>query len=189
MAHKDPEKVRVYNAAYQVAHLAEHRARSAAYYAAHREKVLASQAGYAADRREIKRVYDATYRVANLDKLRVSQSAYRATNAAKIRTYHRAYRVANPEKRQSNAARRRARKANAPINDFTAAQWREIQTAFDHRCVYCEKRAKGHLTQDHITPLSEGGNHTLSNIVPACKSCNSKKGTGKPLCPIQPLLL
>lgn len=29
----------------------------------------------------------------------------------------------------------------------------------------------------------------LHNIVPACQSCNSKKGRKAPLCPVQPLLL
>ena len=107
--------------------------------------------------------------------------------------YYRAYHQKNslrfkPLYRQSKA-RRRAHKYAAPINDFTAAQWREMQDVWDHRCTYCGKRAKGHLTQDHLTPLSKGGNHTASNVVPACKSCNSKKHTGPPLKPVQPLLL
>ena len=84
---------------------------------------------------------------------------------------------------------RRARKAGAAVNDFTHMQWVEMQRAYDHRCVYCGKRAKGHLTQDHITPLSRGGNHTVSNIVPACRECNCKKHTGEILSPVQPLLL
>ncbi len=38
------------------------------------------------------------------------------------------------------------------------------------------------LTQDHITPLSEGGNHTLSNIVPACLSVIPKSMPAHHLC-------
>jgi 5-methylcytosine-specific restriction endonuclease McrA len=64
-----------------------------------------------------------------------------------------------------------------------------MQTHYDHRCVYCGKRAKGHLTQDHLTPLAKGGNHTKNNIVPACRKCNAIKGTRGPLVPVQPLLL
>lgn len=45
------------------------------------------------------------------------------------------------------------------------------------------------LTKDHSTPLSKGSAHTLTNVVPACQSCNSKKHTGPPLKPVQPLLL
>jgi 5-methylcytosine-specific restriction endonuclease McrA len=86
-------------------------------------------------------------------------------------------------------ARRRSRKYSAAICDFTKQQWIALQEAFKHRCAYCGKRAKGKLTQDHIVPLSKGSNHTLSNIVPACLSCNQKKNNGKPIVPVQPLLL
>lgn len=44
-------------------------------------------------------------------------------------------------------------------------------------------------TTAHLVPLAKGGTHTFSNVVPACQSCNSKKGTGAPLVPVQPLLL
>jgi 5-methylcytosine-specific restriction endonuclease McrA len=84
---------------------------------------------------------------------------------------------------------RRALQAGSAVNDLTPAQWLTIQATFDHRCAYCGKRAKGHLSQDHVTPLTKGGAHTLSNIVPACHSCNSKKGNRAVLKPVQPLLL
>jgi 5-methylcytosine-specific restriction endonuclease McrA len=87
-----------------------------------------------------------------------------------------------------NVERRRARKASAPVNDLTAAQWKEIKARFGHRCAYCGVKPKT-LTQDHITPLSQGGSHTASNIVPACITCNAKKGTKAVLAPVQPLLL
>ncbi|MDB4875733.1 MAG: hypothetical protein JWM41_2179 [Gemmatimonadetes bacterium] len=29
---------------------------------------------------------------------------------------------------------------------------------------------------DHVIPISRGGSHTRENVVPACRSCNSKKG-------------
>ena len=42
---------------------------------------------------------------------------------------------------------------------------------------------------DHLTPLSKGGSHTVSNIVPACRPCNSRKGVKEVLRPVQPLLI
>lgn len=89
---------------------------------------------------------------------------------------------------RTHNARRRARKNGAEVNNLTPAQWEEIQVAYDYRCVYCGRKMK-RLTQDHITPLSKGGNHTVQNVVPACYACNYKKRTGPPLVPIQPLLL
>ena len=50
--------------------------------------------------------------------------------------------------------------------------------ASDGECVYCEKDVGIlNLTIDHIVPLIEGGENTLSNIQPACRSCNSAKHT------------
>jgi hypothetical protein len=83
---------------------------------------------------------------------------------------------------------RRARKKNAPINDLTHAQWEIIQRVFGYRCVYCGVKSLS-LTQDHLTALSNGGSHTVSNVVPACAACNSKKGRNGVLKPVQPLLL
>lgn len=95
---------------------------------------------------------------------------------------------ANPHIYQVQNARYRARKAAAPCNDFTAKQWLAMKVHYGNRCAYC-KRKMQRLTQDHITPLSKGGAHTYTNIIPACQSCNSRKATGAPLVPIQPLLL
>jgi 5-methylcytosine-specific restriction endonuclease McrA len=71
-------------------------------------------------------------------------------------------------------AQRRALKKGAAVCDLTRRQWESIKEAYGYRCAYCSKRPK-RLTQDHIIPLSKGGNHTESNIVPCCRACNSKK--------------
>ena len=43
-------------------------------------------------------------------------------------------------------------------------------------CYYCETIVSpSHLTMDHVLPLSQGGKTTKGNLVPCCKSCNSKK--------------
>lgn len=41
-------------------------------------------------------------------------------------------------------------------------------------CVYCDQPAE---TADHLVPLIRGGENTLDNLVPACLSCNSSKGS------------
>ena len=46
-------------------------------------------------------------------------------------------------------------------------------------CVYCGKNAQ---TWDHVYPLVSGGEmsgygHTLGNLVPSCRDCNSEKGS------------
>jgi len=96
----------------------------------------------------------------------------------------------HPDEKRAPVERRRSRKVNAAINDFTAKQWRALCKAMGYRCAYCgEKFAYKDLTEDHITPLSQGGNHTLSNILPACRSCNCRKRDKAVPCPVQPFLL
>jgi 5-methylcytosine-specific restriction endonuclease McrA len=118
-----------------------------------------------------------------------NHAQYYANNREAVIQKTTAYRKANPQVASATQRKRRAEKKGSLINDFTHKQWLEMQIAYNHRCAYCGKRCKGRLTQEHITPISKGGSHTLSNIVPACQSCNSKKATGPPLCPVQPLLI
>ena len=63
---------------------------------------------------------------------------------------------------------------NCVVNDFIKADWQEILQTFNYRCAYCHKESN-RMEKDHIIPLSRGGNHTKSNIIPACRSCNSRK--------------
>lgn len=51
----------------------------------------------------------------------------------------------------------------------------------ENRCQYCgTEKARKELTVDHIIPRSRGGRNTFTNIVAACKECNSKKGDKTP---------
>ena len=69
---------------------------------------------------------------------------------------------------------RRRKYAQNVISDLTTKEWDNIQTYFDFKCAYCGKGSV-QLTQDHVIPLSKGGNYTKSNIIPACRTCNAKK--------------
>ena len=43
-------------------------------------------------------------------------------------------------------------------------------------CHYCKKRfPPKELTMDHVVPIVRGGRSVKSNIVAACKECNSQK--------------
>ncbi len=60
-----------------------------------------------------------------------------------------------------------------PGDDLTFEQWQEILEKYGHRCAYCG--APDAKTMDHVVSIKAGGLHTASNVVPACKSCNSSK--------------
>lgn len=115
------------------------------------------------------------------------KQTYALANKENILASGRAWSARNKEQVALKAARRRAR-ARSVLRTLTLAQWREIKDAYGHRCVYCRRKMK-HLTMDHIIPLIKGGAHTAQNVVPACRSCNSRKRDGGPLVPVQPLLL
>lgn len=56
-------------------------------------------------------------------------------------------------------------------------------------CMYCGTQCTEHqLTRDHVAPLSRGGTDVWSNVVAACKSCNTRKGGRRPEQANMPLL-
>lgn len=59
--------------------------------------------------------------------------------------------------------------------ELRASQWWKRRCA-KGLCYWCLTviPAKD-LTMDHIVPVARGGKSTKSNVVPACKTCNSKK--------------
>lgn len=58
-----------------------------------------------------------------------------------------------------------------------------------HVCAYCGGLfADADLTVEHITPVSRGGRLTWTNVVTACRSCNTRKGNRTPEEARMPLL-
>ena len=75
----------------------------------------------------------------------------------------------NPTKRAVYRQNRRARERGR----ITSADWLAVLERHGHPCAYCG--TDGPLTMDHVIPLAKGGAHDPSNIVPACRRCNSRK--------------
>jgi len=46
---------------------------------------------------------------------------------------------------------------------------------WEGKCAYCGK--EGSLEIEHLVPRSRGGSNRVSNLVVACRACNTKKGT------------
>ena len=104
-------------------------------------------------------------------------------NTERNRQKVREWRLKNPDKERSRIYIRRRRLLgweNAQITitpeakRLTSDEWEEIKQQYDYCCAYCGESQKA-LTQDHVKPLSKGGLHTVKNVVPACRTCNSKK--------------
>lgn len=129
--------------------------------------------------RQNKRKWKREHPEAVLAERRRYEAKHGDTVRAARRTRQTRWRKLNPVKfREQNQQTRRRRLAREKgvIATLTRDQWLAIQKAYNHQCAYCGKKAN-RLTQDHVIPLSKGGNYTADNIVPACQSCNSRKGT------------
>ena len=158
-----PEKKKASSAAYRAANLEHVRAISNASYERHREMISSRRKVVYEERWAEKRAY---------------HNDYYADNAEEKRAYNREYFRTHPEARESvkcAVERRRARKAGLP-DTLTRSQWGAIKAAYKGCCAYCGKEVE-RLTQDHVIPIKKGGGTTADNIVPACRPCNSRKGT------------
>jgi len=85
----------------------------------------------------------------------------------------------NPEVRFISRKAGKARKAGATLVDLTVQQWASLKELYDFECAYCGASVAV-LTMDHIQALARGGQHTVTNVVPACLPCNQRKHDGPP---------
>jgi len=58
-------------------------------------------------------------------------------------------------------------------HDLTDDQWHALMDAWGG-CAYCGGDGAA-LQKDCMLPISRGGRYTLTNVVPACASCNASK--------------
>jgi hypothetical protein len=58
-------------------------------------------------------------------------------------------------------------------HDLTEHEWAALKDAWGG-CAYCGA-GQARLQKDCMLPISCGGRYTLTNVVPACPSCNASK--------------
>lgn len=183
----------VYHQHYYRAHAEQLKARSRLRHHHNRDAILAKKrARYQKKRAEIlakNRLYQKTHRAEiNAHKqARILTPAQQERKREWQRRYYRSHRAQVLACTREQGRKRRAARQGVAVS-LTVEQWVTVLKVYKSRCAYCGKRAR-RLEQDHITPISKGGGHTLFNVVPACRQCNGKKGANAPLCPIQPLML
>ena len=105
---------------------------------------------------------------------RIEDPEWHERSMAKLRQW----KAANPERvrlrKRARTNKRMEYILENGVHDFTHKQWLHLIAHWDYTCAYCDKRG-GTLEREHVISLSKGGEHTLSNIVPACGTCNRKK--------------
>lgn len=122
--------------------------------------------------------YNRRWRERNRDYIKEYGKRSRENNPSQVN----AWRKANPD-RAREQGRIGTQKRRARLRDvhgsLSASELRARLETFGGACCYCG--AKGKLLEaDHFLPLSAGGTHTPSNIVPACGSCNRSKNAADP---------
>lgn len=74
---------------------------------------------------------------------------------------------------RAKRCRRRGREAG-DYGYWTWGDFMRIAQRFSFCCAYCGAKPD-RLDPDHVVPVSRGGPNTLTNLLPACLSCNSDK--------------
>jgi len=99
---------------------------------------------------------------------------WRDENKKHLSNYSSQWYKDNQDARLVRGSRRRGMVSRAK-GKFTKQQWQARLEYHGHQCRYC--RRTGPMQIEHMIPLSRGGANFPSNLVPACKGCNTKKGT------------
>ena len=60
-------------------------------------------------------------------------------------------------------------------HDLSVTQWSALKAAWGG-CAYCGAADK-QLQRDCVLAIARGGRYTLDNVAPACRSCNTSKGS------------
>lgn len=142
------------------------------YYEENKEAISqAKRAHYLGNKEKYKEQFRA-YRERNREKLLAKDRAYNKENRERRREYERDYYKQNPDKLRGKHNRRRSRRSGLKAN-LTTEQWEQICSIFSFTCAYCGQLSD--LEQEHFVPLTQGGEYTQDNIIPACRSCNASK--------------
>lgn len=201
------EDIAEYHRRYRETHREEKAARDKAYAQKHREKIAEYQKAYRQENAETASEYQRKYREEHREALieygreyykanrhkRVEYSReYYRQNRSAIAAYGREYYKANreaidarvreycerkPEVRRHAQNNRRAKIRDSMVVKFSAEDLALRMSYFGNKCWMCSGPFE-HI--DHVKPISKGGSHMLSNLRPACRSCNSSKSAKWP---------
>jgi 5-methylcytosine-specific restriction endonuclease McrA len=134
------------------------------HYVQHRNTYINRAKQYKKDHPQETAQYRKDYLITHPDKLNIWHTTYRR-KFPEIKSFH---------NRQTNYKRR----LNIAEDKITSQEWLELCQLLEYHCAYCDEVIPfNKLTMDHIIPLSRGGKHCITNILPACNSCNCSKGS------------
>ena len=111
----------------------------------------------------------------NKDKYYINRKNYTEENLEKLQEVQKDWRHNNKDKLKGYVTEREQHKKH----EISEPEWKDCKKYFGYKCAYCGIDEETHkelygeqLHKDHA--YNEGSNN-LTNCVPGCKSCNSKK--------------
>lgn len=147
------------------------------HWSSNRDRINALRRDRYVDNPEPRRQADRAYYIAHRTDRIAYARAYRKAHPDMIRAVNNRYYRQYRDKFYEYVNRRRARKLQAD-GFHTEAEWETLKAAYNYTCLCCGRREpEATLTRDHVIPLNVGGNDSIDNIQPLCKSCNSRKST------------
>jgi 5-methylcytosine-specific restriction endonuclease McrA len=118
--------------------------------------------------------YYRRWRAAHRERAREISRASGRRHAVAMRARSQRWSKENRHRKLIHQTTRRAFLEGAP-GSFTSMEWARLCFEYSYACAYCGLWKP--LTVGHRTPLTRGGSNYIDNILPACRPCNSRKGT------------
>lgn len=148
----------------------------------HQHRCRTCFAAWHASRKALRKVAAASWYRRNKEAHNARNRAWRENHRDAHQEMNREWFIRNPERaaelRRASASLRRARERGVPVVAFTQDQLDARVAFYGGKCWICRVGRYEHL--DHVKPISAGGPHMLSNLRPACSSCNLRKSAAWP---------
>ncbi|MCK5604313.1 HNH endonuclease [Candidatus Pacearchaeota archaeon] len=153
------------------------------YRAKNKDMMAATSKKYRDNNRKQVAAREKRWRQENKDKVVATGKKYRDKNKNKESARQKKWYAENKDKSNAKIKNRRA-KIRLCKGRITAKEWANKIKEYDGKCAYCEvvleeiiqfEYNPNGLTQDHVISLDKGGKHKISNVVPCCSYCNTRK--------------
>lgn len=151
------------------------------HYQANKERIKARVRAHYKANKPASAEYHKKYYLEHKDQVRALHAEWVLKNKERDADHKRQWVARNLDRRRDQVRiyqSKRRSKIKHSGDRFTADQLAQRFSVFGDKCVYCG--VGGKMTMDHVIPMSRGGRHILSNIRPACLSCNCRKQARKP---------
>ena len=149
-------------------------------YASHKSEYIERAKQWRIANPEKRREISLRYFHGHKDKYKVNGRRWWTNNPEKQYAKSKRFRLKHPNYWRMARQKSKALKRQLP-STLTTSEWEQIKAEWGFACAYCGKSWMDcKLAQEHVIPVIQGGPYIADNIVPACKSCNSKKGGRTP---------